>query len=122
MNSTPSRPSLVASAVAILGAFLIMAALVALLRHYFQPAGVDQARVAERRKALAEARQAALQLETYSVIDPGKAQYQLRIGRAMEMVIQGWQNAAAGRSNLLARVDKFNAPPPPQAPAPSQFE
>ena len=48
----------------------------------------------------------------------------LRINDAMDLMARTWgTDAAAGRSNLLARVEKANPPPPPAAPAkPSPFE
>jgi hypothetical protein len=57
-------------------------------------------------------------------IDPSKGLVRLRIDDAMNLMAATWgTNAAAGRSNLLARVEKANPPPPPPKPAkPSEFE
>ncbi len=123
MNTSVSRSTVWVYFVGVLGTFLIMAALVGLMRRYIRPAPVNEARIAERRKAAADANLANQQLETYAVIDAAKGLYQLRINQAMEMVIQGSKDPVTARSNLLARVEKFNPPPPPPAPEkPSPFE
>ena len=123
MNMSPSRTTLLVYFVGILGTFLIMAALVGLMRRYIQPAPMNVKRIEERRKAAADANLANQQLEIYAVIDPNKGLYQLRIDQAMDMVVKGAQNPAVARTNLLSRVEKFNPPPPPPPPpAPSPFE
>ena len=119
MNSTPSRTSVGVYFVAILGTFLIMAALVGLMRRYVRPVAPNQTRIEERRKAASEVTVAAQQLESYGVVDGAKGQYQLRVDQAMDMVVRGSRNPAAFRTNLLGRVDKFNAAAAAQ---PSQFE
>lgn len=120
---SPRRSGLV-NALAILGAFLIVAALVLAMRRYAQPVGLDANRGAERAKALQELRGAeAIALNNPAWIDKGKGVVRLRIQDAMEMVDRQWsQNPAAFRSNLLARVEKATAVPPKQPEAPSAFE
>ncbi len=110
-----------AYALAILGAFLIVAALVWAMRHYTQPAPLNANRAAERAKALAEIRATeADALNNVGWIDPARGLVRLPIAEAMKLVEREWQNPAAARSNLIARVDKANPPPPP--PKPSVFE
>jgi len=47
----------------------------------------------------------------------------LKIDDAMQLMEEIWKNPAAGRSNLLERVEKAYPPPPPPAPAkPSLYE
>ncbi|MBM3835189.1 MAG: hypothetical protein FJ403_18330 [Verrucomicrobia bacterium] len=120
----PAKTQLAVYLVAILGSFLIMAILVGYMRSYIQTVPVDAARAEERRKALNEINLAAKeQLENYGYVDPAKNQVRLPIQRAMEIVVQDWKNPVAARSNLLARVNQFNPPPPPKAPEkPSPFE
>ena len=128
MNSEPNNccgcKLKVPYALAILGAFLIVAVLVFAMRHYTQPApAVDQARKDERAKALAELRAAeADALHTVAWIDQAKGIVRLRIEDALILAEREWQNPAAARSNLIARVEKatFVAPPPPAQP--SAFE
>jgi hypothetical protein len=40
----------------------------------------------------------------------------------MKLALRDWQNPAAARSNLIARVEKATAVPPPAPAKPSQFE
>jgi hypothetical protein len=122
MKTSLSRTTILVYFVGVLGTFLIMAVMIALVKNYVQPAPVNKARIDERRKASADAAVAAQQLQTYAVIDAAKGRYQIRIDQAIEMVLKGSQNPAAFRSDLLAREAKFNAPPPNQPEKPSQFE
>jgi hypothetical protein len=108
--------------VTVLGAFLIVGFLVWVMHEYTQPAPLNQNRVAERAKALVELRAyEAEQLNNAGWIDPAKGLVRLRIEDAMKIVEQQWgHNPAAARSNLIARVEAANPPPP--KPAPSPFE
>ena len=120
-ESTPQHSGL-AYVVGILGAFLIVAALVWVMHDYTQPAALGQNRIAERSKALVELRAyEAEQLNNAGWVDPTKGLVRLRIEDAMKIVEQEWgRNPAAARSNLIARVEAANPPPP--KPAPSVFE
>jgi hypothetical protein len=121
MNPAPEseRSSLVYVA-AIIGAFLIFAALVWEMRKYAQAPALNQERAAVRAKALAELRGEANQaLNTVGWIDQSKGIVRLTIADTMNMVEREWQNPAAARSNLIARVEKANFIPPPP---PNPFE
>jgi len=120
MNSEPVRDrTRLAYAVAILGSFLIVAALVWAMRHYTQPAPLGAERAAVRAQALAELRAAeADALHNVGWIDQSKGLVRLRIEDAMALVERAWQNPPAARSNLLERVAKANPPPPKPAPSP----
>ncbi len=122
MNSEPFRERTgLAYALAILGSFLIVAALVWAMHKYTEPAPLGANRAAERARALGEMRAAeADALNNVGWIDQGKGIVRLRIEDAMKLVERSWQNAPAARSNLLERVAK--AYPPPPKPAPSPFE
>jgi hypothetical protein len=108
----------------ILGAFLIVAALVWAMHRYTQPPALDQDRAAARSKALAELRAAEGEaLSTPGWIDQSKGLVRLRIEDAMEMVIRDWgKDPGAARSNLVARVEKATALPPKAPEKPSQYE
>lgn len=125
MNSQPetARP-IWPYAVAILGAFLIVAALVQAMVHYTQPVSLNAARAAERAKALAELRAAETEaLRTPAWVDQPKGFVRLPIEDAMKLVERDWgQNPAAARSNLIDRVEKATALPPKAPEKPSQFE
>jgi hypothetical protein len=104
----------------IAGTFLIVGWLAWLVAERTRPAGIDQARAELRRKNLMELRadnQAAL--TSYGWIDPAKGIVRLPVQRAMELSLQLWQDPAAGRSNLLGRLDKTTAKPPEK---PSEYE
>jgi len=122
MNSEPFRERTgLAYALAILGSFLIVAALVWAMHKYTEPAPLGANRAAERARALAEMRAAeADALNNVGWVDQGKGIVRLRIEDAMKLVERSWQNPPAARSNLLERVAKANPPPP--KPAPSPFE
>jgi hypothetical protein len=118
------KAKVAAYVVGLLGAFLIFAALVWAMRQYTQPAPLGEDRAAVRRKALAEIRATeADQLHNYGWVDQGKGVVRLPVAEAMVLVEREWQNPAAGRSNLLARVAQAFPPPPPKAPEkPSQYD
>ena len=108
--------------IAILGCFLIMAALVKIMQNKTSSTlGADRAE--ERRKNLvalqAEAKQAT---ENYAWQDQGKGLVRLTVERAMEVALQEMQNPQAARSNLIARVEKATAPAPKAPEKPSEFE
>ncbi len=110
------------SAVAVLGAFLIVAALVWAMQRYASPPPAED-RPAMRAKALAELRAAEAEaLHTVAWIDKGKGLVRLRIEDGMKLVEEGWRNPQAGRSNLIAREEKASAVPPKAPEKPSPFE
>lgn len=120
MNSDSCCSQKTISFLGILGAFLVIAALVYAMKYYTRPAPLNQARVEERKKALAEIRaEDARALNSYEVIDAGKTLVRLKIDRAMELTIEEYKNPAEARKNLIARAEKASAPPPE---APSKFE
>jgi len=122
MNSEPVRERTgMVYAIAILGSFLIVAALVWAMHKYTEPPPLGAGRAAERARALAELRAAeADALNNIGWVDQAKGIVRLPIADAMKIVERSWQNPAAARSNLLERVAKANPPPP--KPAPSPFE
>ena len=122
MNSEPVRERTgMVYAIAILGSFLIVAALVWAMHKYTEPPPLGAGRAAERARALAELRAAeADALNNVGWVDQAKGMVRLPIADAMKIIERSWQNPAAARSNLLERVAKANPPPP--KPAPSPFE
>ena len=107
----------------ILGSLLIVAALVWAMQRYTQPPPLGEDRVAQRRKALADLRAAeATELESYGWVDQAKGVARLPIAEAMKLALRDWQNPAAARSNLIARVEKATAVPPAVPAKPSPFE
>jgi hypothetical protein len=112
-----------AYALGIIGTFLLMAALVWLMRHYTQTPNLGADRAQERIKNLKEMRAANYEaLHNYAWQDQAKGIVRLPIDRAMELTLQEWKNPAAARSNLIARMEKATAPAPKAPEKPSEFE
>ncbi len=109
--------------IGVLGSFLIIGALVWAMRHYTQPPPVEN-RPAVRAKALAELRAAETEALNHPAwIDQGKGLVRLPIQDAMALVEREWgRDPAAGRSNLITRVEKATAIPPKAPEKPSPFE
>ena len=124
MSSQPARDRTgLAYVIGILGSLLIVAALVWAMQHYTQPPPLGEDRIAVRKKALADLRAAeATELESYGWVDQGKGVVRLPIAHAMKLALRQWQDPAAARSNLIARVEKATAVPPPPPAKPSPFE
>ena len=102
--------------VGLLGAFLIVAALIWAMKHYTQPEPLNAARAAERKKALAEVRGATDgQINQYGWVDQAKGIARLNIEHAMKLTVQEYSKSpAAARSNLLTQLEKATFVPPPK--------
>ena len=124
MTAQPARERTgLAYLIGILGSLLIVAALVWAMRRYTQPPPLGQDRVAVRKKALADLRATeASELESYGWVDQAKGVVRLPIAAAVKLSLRDWQNPAAARSNLIARVEKATAVPPAAPAKPSAFE
>ena len=118
----PARTGL-AYLIAIVGSLLLVAGLVWAMQRYTQPPPLGEDRIALRKKALADLRAAeASELESYGWVDQAKGVVRLPINEAMKLALRDWQNPVAARSNLVARVEKATAVPPPAPAKPSAFE
>ena len=96
-----------------LGAFLVVALLIFAMKHYTRPVPLNAARAEERKKALAEVREAGIKtLNTAEVVDAGKGFIRVKIETAMDITLKEYQNPAAFRTNLVARANKLAEPPP----------
>jgi hypothetical protein len=120
-GDTRNERTVWAYAIAVLGAFLIVAFLVWAMHKYTQPEPLGANRAAERAKALAELQAAEHDaLNNIGWVDQTKGIVRLRIEDAMKIVQRDWSsNPTAARSNLIARVEKATAV---VAPPPSPFE
>lgn len=108
---------------AVVGAFLIVAALVRVTSRLVTTPSLNEARVAERYKNLADVRGVDAQaLTTVGWVDQGKGVVRLPIETALKLTEREWQNPAQARSNLIARVEKATFVPPPPPAKPSQYE
>jgi hypothetical protein len=103
---------------AILGTFLLMVVLIWAMYRYTRPEDLTATRVKERFQFLQEVRAAEAKATTeYAWRDRGKGLVILPVERALELTLQEWQDPAAARSNLLARLQKaMEQPPPPPEP------
>ncbi len=109
--------------VGVIGVFLVMAVIVAALKHYTRPEPIDGSRAAERREILAEVRQqATTELTTAAWINREQGVVRLPHDVAVALAIQHWQDPARARAELLARAEKAFYVPPPPPEAPSEFE
>ena len=107
----------------ILGAFLVVGLLIYVMRQSLAPAPFNEARVKERKAALAEIQDAGSKgLSTYEILDPNTHSVRLTIDRAMELTIEEYKNPKAARTNLVARAEKANVPPPKPPETPSKYE
>jgi hypothetical protein len=113
----------VAWSIGILGTFLLMAVLVGALYRYALPEPIAAARALERARFLADQKAAEVKaLTEYGWVDPAKGVVRLPIQQALEITLREWQNPAAARSNLIARVEKASAVAPPPPPPPNPYE
>jgi hypothetical protein len=108
---------------AFLVACLLFVGIAAAVRWTMPVPAIDADRAAVRTKALAEIRVAEDRaLHQAGWIDENRGLVRLPIDLAMQITEREWQNPAAARSNLMARVEKATAPAPPAPAKPSAFE
>jgi hypothetical protein len=99
-----------------LGTLAIMAILVLVLLRATRPEDIAAARARERVQVREDIRAAeAKATQQYAWQDAAKGIVRLPVERAMELVVREWQDPAAARSNLIARVQVATAPPPEPA-------
>ena len=104
-------------------ACLVFAGMVAALRGNMPVPAINADRAAVRAKALVEIRATENQaLNHAGWIDENRGLVRLPIDLAMQITEREWQNPAAARSDLTARVEKATAPAPAAPAKPSQFE
>jgi hypothetical protein len=107
------KSGLGAYVLAILGTFVLVGWLVWLMRSYTQAPSPFAARSAERMQIMSDFKALNAPLvEKYDWQDQAKGFVRIPIDRAKELILQQWQDPAAGRSNLMARAAIEFAPPP----------
>jgi hypothetical protein len=108
----------VAWMIGVIGTLAIMAIMVTVLLRVTRPEDLAAIRARERLQFLEEVQAAeALAISRYAWQDQAKGLVRVPIERAMELVIKEWQDPAAARSNLIARVEVATAlPPEPENP------
>ncbi|MGO8696369.1 MAG: hypothetical protein ACLQVY_01435 [Limisphaerales bacterium] len=106
-----------------LGTFAVMALLVWLMRSYAKTPSLTASRSAERLQILADFKTAnAPLLEKYDWQDQARGFVRVPIERAKELILDEWQDPAAGRSNLMARAAKEFAPAPKPPEKKNEYE
>jgi len=105
---------------AILATFLLVAFLVKQMVKATQPPPVSVERATARAKDNGDIRGAGVQaLNSWGYADPAKGVVRLPIDEAIKLTVQGYKNASAFHTDLVARAEKASAP----APAPkNEFE
>ena len=98
-------------ALGIAGTFLVMAAMVWVMRTYTQTPSLAEVRGAERIKNLSDfhALNSPL-ISDYDWQDKSKEIVRVPVSRAKELVLDEWQNPGAGRAKLMARATNAFAP------------
>ncbi|MGP8198004.1 MAG: hypothetical protein ACLQU4_00705 [Limisphaerales bacterium] len=125
MNPEPcfQKTRTAANVLAILGAFLVMAFLVWLMRHYTATPSLNADRAAERMKILSDFNAVNDPLlKSYDWQDKDKGIVRVPVARAKELVLEEWQHPAAAHSNLMAQAAKAFAPPPKPPPVKNEYE
>ena len=108
---------------AFLVACLLFTVIVAAVKYSTTVPAIDADRAAVHAKALAEIRAAENQaLNHPGWINQDRGLVRLPIEVAMQITEREWQDPAAARSNLTARVEKAAAPAPQVPAKPSVFE
>ena len=108
---------------AFLIACLLFAGIVVAVKYSVPVPAIDADRAAARARALAEIRAAETQaLNHPGWVDENRGLVRLPISVALQITEREWQNPAAARSNLMARVEKATAPAPPAPAKPNPFE
>jgi hypothetical protein len=109
--------------VAIMATFFIMAFLIWVTKEYTQPKSITANRAKERAENLVTVKEAvAPVLNEYGWQDQEKGFVRVPIKRAMELTVQEWQNPTEARAELISRMEKATALPPPPPEEPSAFE
>ena len=104
-------------------ACFLFAAIVVKVKWSMPVPAIDADRAVMRVKALAEIRAAENQaLNRSGWINQDRGLVRLPISVAMQITEREWQNPAAARSNLTARVERAAVPAPKATEKPSAFE
>ena len=112
-----------AAALGFIIAGFIVALLILAMKYSLHPPAVDADAAAARVKALAELRVAESNaLNSPGWVDRNRGLVRLPIAVAMQITENEWQNPAAARSNLIARVEQATAPAPAAPAKANPFE
>ena len=111
------------SFILIIGTFLVLAFLTFQVREATRPEPITAAREAKRANNLKVVEQSAQEfLNSYAWQDKDKGFVRIPIEQAMNETVKEWQDATEGRAELISRMEKATALPPPAPEEPSAFE
>lgn len=111
------------SFILILGTFLALAFFTFQVREATRPEPITAAREVKRVSNLKVVEQSAQEfLNSYAWQDKDKGFVRIPIEQAMTETVKEWQDAAQGRAELISRMEKATALPPPAPEEPSAFE
>ncbi|MHB1308525.1 MAG: hypothetical protein ACYDC1_01455 [Limisphaerales bacterium] len=98
------------------GTMLIVGGLAWFIIQRTQPVGVDVARAQLRAQYLVEIQaENAKAIHSFAEIDKNRGIWRIPVEQAVEMTLRLWQDPAAGRADLLARLATATAKLPEKA-------
>lgn len=107
------KGKLAITVVAVLATFLLMAFLVRQMVRVTRPAPVGASIGAARAEENAKIRAAGVDAaKNWGYSDQARGMVRLPMEDAMKLTVQGYQNAGAFKTDLVARAEKASAPPP----------
>ncbi|MBM3892765.1 MAG: hypothetical protein FJ388_26915 [Verrucomicrobia bacterium] len=119
MEPACSHPNVTARAVAVVVIFMLMSVAIWFMYLYTQPGPVEETRWAERTKNLSDLNvKNKDELENPGWVSKERGVVRLPVARAMELTVKEWQDPAAGRAGLIARMEEALPPMPPAPAAP----
>ena len=111
------------SFILILATFLVIAFVIRQVKDSVRPEAINAVRAEVRVKNLAGVEQSAQEaLGSYAWQDEDKGFVRIPIEQAMSLTVTEWQDAGEGRAELISRMEKATALPPPAPEEPSAFE
>ena len=111
------------SFILILATFLVIAFVIRQVKDSVRPEAINAVRAEVRVKNLAGVEQSAQEaLGSYAWQDEDKGFVRIPIEQAMSLTVKEWQDAGEGRAELINRMEKATALPPPAPEEPSAFE
>jgi len=111
------------SFILILATFLVIAFVIRQAKDATRPEAITAARAEVRVKNLVGVEQSAQEtLGSYAWQDEDKGFVRIPIEQAMSLTVKEWQDAGEGRAELISRMEKATALPPPAPEEPSAFE
>lgn len=111
MEPSCSHLKVAVRAVAVILIFFLMPGAIWVMYHYTRPGPIEEPHWTERAKNLADLRAKNQEvLGTFGWVSRERGVVRLPIAQAMELTVKEWQDPAAGRAGLLARLEQSLPP------------